>query len=413
VTASRGAVSETGAGTPAAAVADAVARAHPAEWARVVSTLIRITGDWSLAEDCTAAAFETALTAWRRDGIPTNPGAWLTTVAKNRALDALRRAATLDRKLEEVAAMAELTTSDADHAEIADDRLALIFTCCHPALAPEARVALTLRTVGGLTTPQIARGFFVPEATIAQRIVRAKRKIAEAGIPYRVPEGPLLGERLDGVLTVLSLVFTTGYTAAADTALATEAIRLARALLSLMPDEPEVAGLLALMLFQHSRRDARLDAEGVPVTLEHQDRSRWHASDIDEGRALLAGAARRERPGRYQVQAAIAAVHATAAEAASTDWPTIVALYDALLTWMPTRVVALNRAIAVGMARTPVEGIAALDAIVGALGHLRPAARADLLLRAGRTAEAEAELRDAIALAPSEAERRALEARLP
>lgn len=413
MTASRGAASGAGASPTAAAVAEAVARAHPAEWARVVSALIRITGDWSLAEDCTAGAFETALTAWRRDGIPSNPGAWLTTVAKNRALDALRRAATLDRKLEEVAAMTELTTLDADHPEIADDRLALIFTCCHPALAAEARVALTLRTVGGLTTPQIARGFFVPEATIAQRIVRAKRKIDEAGIPYRVPEGPLLGERLDGVLTVLSLVFTTGYTAAADTALATEAIRLTRALLSLMPDEPEVAGLLALMLFQHSRHDARLDAEGVPVTLEHQDRSRWHASDIEEGRALLAAAGRRERPGRYQVQAAIAAVHATAADAASTDWATIVALYDTLLTWMPTRVVALNRAIAVGMARTPAEGIAALDAIVGALGHLRPAARADLLLRAGRVAEAEVELRAAIELAPSEAERRALQARMP
>lgn len=400
-------------GDVAKSVADAVAAAHGAEWSRVVSTLIRVTGDWSLAEDCTAAAFETALTAWQRDGIPNNPGAWLTTVAKNRALDALRRAATLDRKFEEVAAMTELNAFDPASPSIPDDRLALIFTCCHPALAAEARVALTLRTVGGLTTGQIARGFFVPEATIAQRIVRAKRKIAEAGIPYRVPEGAMLGERLSGVLAVLSLIFTTGYSAAADRELADEAIRLTRALITLMPDEPEALGLLAPMLLQHSRRDARIDTDGVLLTLEEQDRSLWDASAIAEGRAMLRTAERRERLGRYQVQAAIAAVHATAAEAASTDWPTILRLYDTLLTWMPTRVVELNRAIAVGMARTPADGIAALDAIVGPLGHLRPAARADLLLRAGRTPEAEVELRAAIDLAPSEAERRALRARLP
>jgi RNA polymerase sigma-70 factor (ECF subfamily) len=397
----------------AAAVADAVAAAHVAEWSRVVSTLIRVTGDWSLAEDGTAEAFETALRAWARDGIPNNPGAWLTTVAKNRALDRLRRAATLTRKLEEVAAMTELVAFDPESPSIPDDRLALIFTCCHPALAAEARVALTLRTVGGLTTGQIARGFFVPEATIAQRIVRAKRKIADAGIPYRVPEGAMLGERLGGVLAVLSLIFTTGYSAAADTELANEAIRLTRSLVALMPDEPEAQGLLALLLLQHSRRDARLDAEGVLLTLEEQDRSRWDAAAIAEGRAVLTTAGRRDRPGRYQVQAAIAAVHATAPDAASTDWATIVRLYDVLLTWMPTRVVELNRAIAVGMASTPAEGLAVLDAIEGELGHLRPAARADLLRRAGRDAEAAEQYRAAIDLAPTEAERRALERRLP
>ena len=404
---------DTGSGGVVAAVADAVAAAHSAEWSRVVSTLIRVTGDWTLAEDCAAEAFETALGVWARDGIPNNPGAWLTTVAKNRALDRLRRAATLTRKLEEVAAMTELTAFDPETASIPDDRLALIFTCCHPALAAEARVALTLRTVGGLTTGQIARGFFVPEATIAQRIVRAKRKIAEAGIPYRVPEGAMLGERLGGVLAVLSLIFTTGYSAAADTDLAAEAIRLARSLVTLMPDEPEAHGLLALMLLQHSRRDARLDDDGVLLTLEEQDRSRWDSAAIAEGRAVLAAAGRRDRPGRYQVQAAIAAVHASAPDAASTDWATIVRLYDVLLTWMPTRVVELNRAIAVGMARTPAEGLAALDAIAGELGHLRPAARADLLRRAGRDAEAAEQYRAAIELAPTDAERRALARRLP
>lgn len=397
----------------AAAVADAVAAAHVAEWSRVVSTLIRVTGDWSLAEDGTAEAFETALRAWARDGIPNNPGAWLTTVAKNRALDRLRRAATLTRKLEEVAAMTELVAFDPESPSIPDDRLALIFTCCHPALAAEARVALTLRTVGGLTTGQIARGFFVPEATIAQRIVRAKRKIADAGIPYRVPEGAMLGERLGGVLAVLSLIFTTGYSAAAATELANEAIRLTRSLVALMPDEPEAQGLLALLLLQHSRRDARLDADGVLLTLEEQDRRRWDAAAIAEGRAVLTAAGRRDRPGRYQVQAAIAAVHATVPDAASTDWATIVRLYDVLLTWMPTRVVELNRAIAVGMASTPAEGLAVLDAIEGELGHLRPAARADLLRRAGRDAEAAEQYRAAIELAPTEAERRALALRLP
>lgn len=394
-------------------VAEAVDKSWRSEWTRVVATLIRVTGDWSLAEDCAAEAFETALATWARDGIPANPGAWLTTVAKNRALDRLRRSATLSRKLEEVAAMTELEALNPEATDIPDGRLALIFTCCHPALALESRVALTLRTVGGLTTPQVARAFFVPEATMAQRMVRAKRKIAETGIPYRVPEGHMLGERLSGVLAVLSLIFTTGYTAAADTPLADEAIRLTRALMTLMPDEPEVTGLLALMLLQHSRRDARLDSNGALLTLEEQDRSRWHASPVAEGRSLLAAAGRRHQAGQYQLQAAIALVHATATDATSTNWKRVVLLYDQLIAFTPTRVVELNRAIAICMAEGPAAGLAALDEIHGDLGHLRPAARADMLRRAGRPDEAAEALRAAIASAPTEAERLALRKRLP
>jgi RNA polymerase sigma-70 factor (ECF subfamily) len=391
-------------------VSEAVAAAHRSEWSRIVATLIRITRDWSLAEDSTAEAFESAMVAWARDGIPRNPGAWLTTVAKNRALDRLRRAATLARKLEMEAVMQDLDELDAD--EIPDDRLRLIFTCCHPALPPEARLALTLRTVGGLTTPQIARAFLVPESAIAQRIVRAKRKIADAGIPYRVPEGAQLQERLAGVLAVLYLAFSAGYSAAADQPLADEAIRMTRSLAALMPDEPEVMGLLSLMLFQHSRRNARRDAAGALLTIEEQDRSTWDAAPIAEARQLLAAAARRERAGTYQLQAAIAAVHATASSASSTDWASIVLLYDRLLELAPTYVVEFNRAIALGMADGPEAGLAALDSVAGDLGHLRPAARADLLNRAGRSSEASAQYRAAIELAPTDPEREALARRL-
>ena len=394
------------------AVADAVAAAHRSEWSRIVATLIRITRDWSLAEDSTAEAFESAMVAWPRDGVPRNAGAWLTTVAKNRALDRLRRSATLARKLEMEAVMQELDQLEPEGHDIPDDRLRLIFTCCHPALPPEARIALTLRTVGGLTTPQIARAFLVPESAIAQRIVRAKRKIADAGIPYRVPDGAQLQERLAGVLSVLYLAFSAGYSAAADDLLCDEAIRLTRELVALMRDEPEAVGLLALMLFQHSRRGARLDATGALVTLEEQDRSAWDAELTAEGRHLLAVAARRERPGSYQLQAAIAAAHATAPSASATDWATIVLLYDRLLELSPTYVIAFNRSIALGMARGPEAGLAAIDRIEGDLGHLRPAARADLLHRAGRAAEAAAEYRAAIDAAPSDAERRALDRRL-
>ena len=371
----------------------------------MVSTLIRVTGDWSLAEDCTAEAFEAALSTWERDGIPRNPGAWLTTVARNRALDRLRRASVLDRKLEEVAAMTELEHLDPGIADFPDDRLRLIFTCCHPALPLEARVALTLRTVGGLTTEQIARAFLVPESTVAQRIVRAKRKIAEAGIPYRVPSN--LPERLPGVLAVLYLAFNEGYTSRSD--VADEAIRVTRTLAQLMPNSPEVLGLLALMLLQHSRRDARY-REGELLTLEEQDRSLWDAATIAEGRSLLASAAQLAHPGPYQLQAAIAAVHATAATPDATDWPSIVLLYDRLLTLTPSPVVALNRAIAVGMASGPDAGLEDIDEVAAALGAypLLPAARADLLRRAGRVDEAAEQYRAALAVASGDPERRAL-----
>ncbi len=374
----------------------------------MVSTLIRVTGDWSLAEDCAAEAFESALTVWERDGVPRNPGAWLTTVAKNRALDGLRRAAVLDRKLKEVAAMTELEHLDPERPDFPDDRLRLIFTCCHPALPLESRVALTLRTVGGLTTEQIARAFLVSASTIAQRIVRAKRKITEAGIPYRAPDAELLPERLGGVLAVLYLAFNEGYTTRSE--VADEAIRVTRALTELLPGEPEVLGLLALMLFQHSRRDAR-ERGGMLLTLEEQDRALWDADAINEARTLLARAARVRRPGPYQLQAAIAAAHATAPTADATDWPVIVGLYDRLLAYTSSPVVALNRAIALGMAEGPAAGLAALDDVADALGDypLLPAARADLLRRAGRWDEAAAEYAAAIAVASGDAERRALQ----
>lgn len=396
-------------------VAGEVASAYREEWARVVSTLIRITGDWSLAEDCAAEAFETALEKWERDGIPRNPGAWLTTVAKNRALDRLRRATNEAKKLKEVAIMNELE-EPADAEDVTDDRLRLVFTCCHPALPLEARVALTLRTVAGLTTPEIASAFLVPEATMAQRIVRAKRKITHAGIPYRVPPAHLLPERLGGVLAVLYLLFNEGYSASSGTVLvrsdlAAEAIRLTRAVVGLMPDEPEARGLLALMLLQHSRRDARLDSDGELLTLDEQDRSRWDHAAIAEGLSLLG------RPvGSYQLQAAIAAVHASALDPATTDWGSVVALYERLATLSPTPVIALNRAIAVGMARGFDTGLAELDRVAASAGlgsyYLVPAARADFLRRLGRTREAAEQYRLALAGAPTEPEQRYLARRL-
>ena len=381
----------------------------------MVSTLIRITGDWSLAEDCTAEAFETALDRWQRDGVPRSPGAWLTTVAKNRALDRLRRATNEARKLKEVAIMNELD-EPVDVEDVADDRLRLVFTCCHPALPLEARVALTLRTVAGLTTPEIAHAFLVPEATMAQRIVRAKRKIVNAGIPYRVPPAHLLPERLGGVLAVLYLLFNEGYSASSGAVLvrsdlAAEAIRLARAVVELMPDEPEARGLLALMLLQNSRRDARLDADGELVTLDDQDRSRWDRAAIDEGLGLLGG-----RVGPYQLQAALAAVHASAPDPESTDWVSAVALYDRLASLSPTPVVTLNRAIAIGMADGFERGLAEIDRVAASGGldgyYLVPAARADFLRRLGRSREAAAEYRHALESVPTEPERRFLVRRL-
>jgi RNA polymerase sigma-70 factor (ECF subfamily) len=406
-----------------ASIADAVAAAHADEWGRIVATLIRVTGDWSLAEDCAQDAFATALERWPRDGVPPNPGGWLTTVAKNRAIDRLRRSANERVKLAEAVRLTESVTMDElqepTDDEPADDRLRLIFTCCHPALTPEARVALTLRTVAGLTTGEIAHAFLVPEPTMAQRLVRAKSKIRNAGIPYRVPEGRLLGERLPGVLAVLYLLFNEGYSASSGeslvrTDLAAEAIRVARLLVQLMPDEAEAAGLLALMLLQHSRRAARTDAEGELVPLEEQNRDLWDAGMIAEGVDILQTALRRERAGRYQLQAIIAAEYATAPSLAETNFAELLHAWDELVRLDRSPVVALNRAIAWGMWKGASEGLAAIDRVASGLDgyYLLPAARADFLRRLGRTADALAQYRAALALAPTAPERRYLERRL-
>ena len=405
-----------------AAVKAAVDAAFRDEWGRVVATLIRTTGDWDLAEECAQDAFTLALRRWPRDGIPGRPGAWLTTAARNRAIDVLRRRAVGAAKLREVAAMSyEPEPAAADESSVPDDRLRLMFTCCHPALSLEARVALTLRTLAGLTTAEIARAFLASEPTMAKRLVRAKQKIQNAGIPYRVPPAHLLPERTPGVLGVLYLLFNEGYsaTAGADLVrqnLCAEAIRLAQVLATLMPDEAEAAGLLALMLLHDARRAARLDARGDLVTLEDQDREQWDTAEIAEGVLLLNGALRRGRPGPYQVQAAIAACHATAPTAQDTDWAQIAGLYEQLARFLPTPVVELNHAVAVGMAQGPAAGlplVAALEASGKLAGyHLLPATRADFLRRMGRLSEAAVAYQEALELAGTDAERRFLSRRL-
>jgi len=406
-----------------AAVDAAVTRAFREDWGQIVATLIRLTGDWDLAEECAQDAFAQALQRWPRDGVPRRPGAWLTTTARNRAVDRLRREAVGAAKLRE-AAMLSVPDGPGDDAAAGggpDDRLRLMFTCCHPALAFEAQVALTLRTLAGLTTAEIARAFLVSEDTMSKRLVRAKGKIRHAGIPFRVPPAHLLSERTVSVLGVLYLLFNEGYAASAGADLVrqnltAEAIRLARILAQMLPDEPEVGGLLALLLLHDARRAARVDATGELVPLEDQDRSRWDASQIAEGTRLLEAALQRGRPGPYQVQAAIAACHATAAEAADTDWAQIAALYGQLARLVPSAVVRLNRAVAVGMRDGPAAGLALVEQLERARElagyHLLPATRADLLRRLGRRDEAAAAYREALELAPTEPERRYLARRL-
>ncbi|WP_182909716.1 RNA polymerase sigma factor [Microbispora sp. H13382] len=399
-----------------------VEEAFREEWGRVVATLIRLTGDWDLAEECAQDAFAQALARWPRDGVPRRPGAWLTTAARNRALDRFRRHTTEAARLRALASAP--TGPDPEPAEedhVPDDRLRLMFTCCHPALPLEAQVALTLRTLAGLTTAEIAAAFMVPEATMAQRLVRAKRKIRNAGIPYRVPPARLLAERTAGVLGVLYVLFTEGYSASGGPSptrpeLAAEAIRLARVLAGLMPGEPEAQGLLALMLLQDSRRAARLDEAGDIVTLESQNRAKWDHDEIEEGLRLLDDALARRRPGPYQVQAAIAACHATALDPDDTDWPQIAGLYGELVRLAPSAVVELNRAVAVAMADGPLAGLRLVEELraAGELAghHLLAATRADLLRRLDRTAEAAQAYEEALALAPTDAERRYLARRL-
>jgi RNA polymerase sigma-70 factor (ECF subfamily) len=393
----------------------AVEAAYREEWGQVVATMIRLTGDWDLAEDCTQEAFAAALTAWPRDGVPRRPGAWLTSTARNRATDRLRRDAAGAAKLRLLAALPP-GPDDPTPEEIPDERLRLIFTCCHPALPFPARVALTLRTLAGLTTAEIARAFLTAETTMGQRLSRAKRKIQEAGIPYRVPPAELLPQRLAAVLAVLYLIFNEGYGEEDQRrALTVEAIRLARVLVALMPTEPEPRGLLALMLLHESRRSTRV-RDGVLVTLEQQDRGRWDRTLIDEGVRTLDEALAIRRTGPYQVQAAIAACHATAPDAAATDWLQIAGLYATLARIAPSPVVELNRAVAVAMADGIPAGLALVDTIAssGRLDsyHLLPATRADLLRRGGRRGEARASYEQALALAPTEVERRYLAERL-
>ncbi|WP_410663742.1 RNA polymerase sigma factor [Amycolatopsis sp. lyj-84] len=399
----------------------AITRAFREESGQVFATLIRVTGDWDLAEECVQEAFALALRTWPRDGVPAKPGAWLTTTARNRATDRIRREAVGAEKLREAAELTAPAEPEWDESGVHDDRLRLIFTCCHPVLPMEGQVALALRTLAGLTTAEIARAFLVSEATMSQRLVRVKRKIRTAGIPYRVPPSAQLPERTAAVLGMLYLLFNEGYSASAGTDLlrtdlSAEAIRLARILAGLMPGEPEVLGLLALLLLHDARRATRVDGEGTLVSLENQDRGGWNTAEITEGTELLETALHRGVPGPYQIQAAIAACHATAARASDTDWAQIAALYRELLRFVPSPVVELNRAVAVAMAEGPEAGLGLVDKLTadGSLPgyHLLPATRADLLRRLDRFEEAAEAYREALTLTGTEAERAYLTGKL-